>query len=109
MPADPRSVNEWLGKASGLPAVLARAEQLARIQRALHESFGESWVQHLRVADLRGTAPNAVLVLHTDHAAVLTRARQQQHLLTSALRKSLGLELAALEVKVKPPLQLGSR
>lgn len=102
---EPPSVGQLLDQATGLPAVLARAEELLRVQRALREAVQEGWVRQLRVADLRG----GVLVLHTDHAAMATRARQQQALLAAALKKATGLDVTRLDIKVKPPLNLGAR
>lgn len=83
----------------GLGGLLARAERLSRLQSELRAILAEPWAQTLRVADLRG----AVLVVHADHAAALTRLRQLQPMLLSALRRSVDPGLAAIEVRVRPP------
>lgn len=87
-----------------LQSLLARARELAEIQRELRNYLNEPWAGALRVANLRGP----VLAVHADHATAATALRHRQDGLIAALNRRLGLELRRLELKVRPAPRLGA-
>jgi hypothetical protein len=103
MSRDVPSLGNLFDAPSPLRTLLARADQLAALQRALREILHEPWAQALRVANLRGP----LLILHADHAGAATALRHRQAGLIAALNQRLDLQLSGLEIKVRPPSQLG--
>ena len=105
MSGDTPSLNHLLERQpENLRQLLERAEHLASIQRVLRECLNEPWADALRVANLHGP----LLVLHADHAAAATALRHRHDELIGLLNQRMGLRLTRLELKVRPPPQLGA-
>ena len=99
--APARAVTEIAsGDDRGLAGLLARAQQLDRLDRALATHLDERYAPHVRVANVR----NGVLVLATPVAPIATRLRMEAPALLEALRAAHGGTLASLEVRVTPDL-----
>jgi hypothetical protein len=90
-------------QATQLRQLLARADQLSRIQALLRELLDEPWADALRVANLRGTT----LILHAENGAIATALRHRQQDLIARLSHRLGHRLDQLEIKVRPAPRLG--
>lgn len=104
MSGDTPSLSDALERRqSGVQNLLERASHLTAIQRVLRECLNEPWADALRVANLRGP----LLVLHADHASAATALRLRQDELIRLLNQRMGLRLNQIELKVRPPPQLG--
>ncbi len=99
--APARAVTEIAsGDDRGLAGLLARAQQLERLDRALAARLDERYVAHVRVANVR----NGVLILATPVAPIATRLRMEAPSLLEALRHAYPGTLTSLEIRVTPDL-----
>lgn len=99
MQRPPQTLDHHLrGQAGPLRDLIARAERLARVNRALRGWRSEPWLEGVRLANLR----DSVAVLFADTAATSLLLRYRQAELLAFLRQESGLPLTRLDVKVKP-------
>lgn len=99
--APARAVTEIAsGDDRGLAGLLARAQQLERLDRALAARLDERYAPHVRVANVR----NGVLILATPVAPIATRLRMEAPALLEALRNAYPGTLNSLEIRVTPDL-----
>lgn len=85
---------------SSLGALLARAEALQPIQRALQEWRGAVPTDALRVVNFR----DGVLIVHADDAAALTALRYHSREFLQYFR-SRGYQCREIQAKTKPRAQ----
>lgn len=99
VPGDAQTLQQWLVRQPrSVAGVLDRAQQLAEINRALHEWCSEPWIAHVRVANLR----DGVLVVFSPSAASLVPLRHRSASLLAFLNQRFALNCRQIEAKVRP-------
>jgi hypothetical protein len=91
-PASPSAGSRSVG------AVLARAQQLASINRALRDWCDEPWIRHIRLANLR----DHTVVIYAASASALIPLRQRSGDLLAWLEARFQLGCTRMEAKVRP-------
>jgi hypothetical protein len=81
-------------------AILARAQLLADINRALRDWCNEPWIRHVRLANLRGDT----VVVYVASAPALIPLRSRASDLLAWLEARFRLGCTRLETKVRPPV-----
>lgn len=81
-------------------ALLARAQQLANINRALSDWCNEHWIRHVRLANLRGPT----VVIYVASACALIPLRRHSSELLAWLEARFQLGCTRIEAKVRPPV-----
>lgn len=88
------------GDDRGLAGLLARAQQLDRLDQVLATRLDERYAPHVRVANVR----NGVLILATPVAPIATRLRMEAPALLEAMRAAYPGTLSDLEIRITPDL-----
>ncbi|MEM1412494.1 MAG: DUF721 domain-containing protein [Pseudomonadota bacterium] len=86
--------------ARGLGGLLARAQQLDQLDRAVAAHLGPKLAPHVRVANVR----QGTLILMTPVAPIATRLRMEASTLLARLKASYPDTFNGLEVRVTPDL-----
>lgn len=98
---EPRNLRQILShgpEAAG--GLLARTQRLADINRALRDWCDEPWVDHVRVANIRGET----VILYASSAPALLRLRHHTRSLLAWLNARYPLRCTRIESKVRPPV-----
>ncbi len=80
--------------------VLARAQQLADVNRALRDWCNEPWIRHVRLANLR----DGTVVIFVASAPALIPLRNRTSDLLAWLETRFRLGCTRLEMRVRPPV-----
>lgn len=98
-PHDPLPLQQWLSHQPGeLRVLLARAQQLADINKALQQWNSEPWLAQIHLANIR----NDTLVIFSSSAAALVVLRNRQKALLDFINQRFHLTCTLIEAKVRP-------
>lgn len=85
-------------RAAPAGALLARAQRIAEINRALRDWHDEPWIRHVRIANLRGET----VVIYVASAPALIPLQRRGPSLLAWLQSRYQIACTRIETKVRP-------